>query len=395
MGFTYQPEPKKPGFLPYVAVGLISAVIGSTLSLAVAPKILNTSANSAVINTPAVDNSLTKTATQQVSTQGQDKNNYQVVNIAKAVGPAIVGIDNFQSGGSSYFGGNSFQNGGNGLQEVGSGSGIVVDAAKGYIVTNNHVISGATKIVVSLADGRTEDAKLIGADSKTDLAVIQISNTKGLVAAPIGDSTALQVGQPVVAIGNPGGEQFARSVTEGVISALNRTLDISGESSFNLIQTDAAINPGNSGGALVDWSGKVIGINSAKNQQSGFEGMGFAIPISDAWPVITQLIANGHASHAGMFVSIDNRYSQQYAEAQGLPAGALVSDVSAGGPAAKAGIQPQDVVTAVNGKTVSDYYTLTHELFKFKAGDTVKLNITRNNKKLTVSVKLANLPTEQ
>lgn len=367
---------RKPRYFPYIAVALISAVIGSLLALALAPRIFPRTA----ANPPLVAN------TQLPSlppSGGGEPSSYQVVNIAKGIGPTIVGIANFQTG-TGIFGGSD-------LQEIGSGSGIIIDATHGYIVTNNHVISGAKKIVVSLADGRNLQAKLVGADPRTDLAVVQIT-ANGLAAAPIGDSNKLQVGEPVVAIGNPGGQEFARSVTVGVVSALNRFLQLSGESSFNLIQTDAAINPGNSGGALVNWQGQVIGINSAKNQEPGFEGMGFAIPISDAWPVITQLIQTGHASHAGLFVSINQNYNEEYAQAKGWPAGALIADVSPGGPAAKAGIQVGDIITAINGKQVGNYYELTHELFKFKAGDTVKLTISRNSKTITTKVTLAELP---
>lgn len=375
---------KRPSYFSYVLIALISAVIGSMLSLALVPKILGTTTVAAAQSVKTLQQ-LTTTA-QPVSTTATTPSPFQTVNIAKEVGPAIVEVANFQSG-------NRFGN--SGLQEIGTGSGIIIDANKGYIVTNNHVISGANKIVVSLANGKSYTAKLVGADDRTDLAVLQLPNVKGLVAAPIGDSKTLQVGDPVVAIGNPGGEEFARSVTEGVISALNRELQLNGEDSFNLIQTDAAINPGNSGGALVNWQGQVIGINSAKYQQQGFEGMGFAIPISDAWPIITQLIQTGHAVHAGIFVTIDANYNQAYAQAQGYPAGALIDSVSAGGPAAKAGVQAGDIITAVNGKAITDYYGLTHELFKYPAGDTVKLTINRNGKTLTLNVTLENLPAGQ
>ncbi|MDA8441248.1 MAG: trypsin-like peptidase domain-containing protein [Peptococcaceae bacterium] len=367
---------KRPKYFPYIVIALVSAIFGSMFSLAIASKVFNPQTQ----NSPAGQN---LTATLPQPSRGGEPSSYQVVNIAKEIGPAIVGIANFQPA-DAY--------GGSDLQEIGSGSGIIIDAVKGYILTNNHVVTGAKKLVVSLADGRNLDAKMIGADARTDLAILQISDTKRLTAAAIGDSNALQVGEPVVAIGNPGGQEFARSVTVGVVSALNRVLQLSGESSFNLIQTDAAINPGNSGGALVNWQGQVIGINSAKNQEPGFEGMGFAIPISDAWPVVKQLIATGHASHAGLLVTIDNRYNEEYAQAKGWPAGALVQDVSPNGPADKAGVQSGDIITAVNGKAVANYYDLTHELFKYKAGDTIKLVISRNGKQITTSVVLAELP---
>ena len=367
---------RRPRYFPYIIVALVSAMIGGMFSLALAPRFL---ANKGLAQPPVI----TPAAPNQLPAGGGEPSSYQVVNISKTVGPAIVGIANFQS--RTGFGGSD-------LEEVGSGSGIIIDASNGYIVTNNHVVEGAKKLVVSLVDGRNLDGQVVGKDKRTDLAVIKIADIKNLVAATIGDSTKLQVGEPVVAIGNPGGQEFARSVTVGVVSALNRFLRLTGESSFNLIQTDAAINPGNSGGALVNWEGKVIGINSAKNREEGFEGMGFAIPISDAWPVIIQLIQKGRATHAGLLVQINDRYNEEFARAKGWPAGALVVDVSPNGPAAKAAIRPGDIITSINDKPVKNYYELTHELFKFKAGDTVKISFSRDGKQQDVQVILAELP---
>ena len=278
--------------------------------------------------------------------------------------------------------------------EVGSGSGFIINASHGYIVTNYHVIARAEKVVVSLADGRNVEGKIIGSDRRTDLAVVQIDDTRDLVAAPLGDSTQLQVGEPVMAIGNPGGQEFARSVTVGVVSATNRNIDIEGEASFDLIQTDAAINPGNSGGPLVNYQGLVIGINAAKNSQIGFEGMGFAIPISNALPTITQLIEKGYASHPGLSIQVDGRYTPEYASQQKWPTGAYVSRVTAGGPADKAGIQPGDIITAINGNHLKNAQALTRELFKNKPGDTVTVTIFRNDKTFDVKVVLTEIRSE-
>lgn len=370
---------KRPRVLGTLLIALISALIGGLIAVALVPSIYGnkpTSTNQVVLNagptTPIVSNS--------------GNTNFPVVQIAKTVGPAVVGIANFQSSGSLF--------GGGGLAEAGSGSGFIIDSQNGYIVTNNHVVTGAEKIVVSLADGRNITAKLVGADSRTDLAVVRISDTKSLTATQLGDSTKLQVGEPVVAIGNPGGQEFARSVTAGVVSATNRILDLPGEASFNLIQTDAAINPGNSGGPLVNYQGQVIGINSAKNQEAGFEGMGFAIPISDALPTIKQLIEKGYASHPGLYVQIDPRYTAEYASQRGWPSGAYVSKVTAGGPAAKAGIIAGDVLTKINGKIISSSLELTHELFKYKPGDKITVTIFRGNKTLDVSLTLVEIKSQ-
>jgi len=371
---------RRPGFFSTVAVALISALLGGVIVVALVPSIYGNKqqapTNQVVLNSGAT--------TPSINTQGST--NFPVAEIAKNTGPAVVGIANFQTKGAIF--------GGSGLTEAGSGSGFIVDAEHGYIVTNNHVVDGAEKIVVSLADGRNINAKLVGADTRTDLAVVQIADTKNLTATQQGDSSKLQVGEPVVAIGNPGGQEFARSVTTGVISATNRILDIEGEASFNLIQTDAAINPGNSGGPLVNYQGQVIGINSAKNQEAGFEGMGFAIPISDALPTIKQLIEKGYASHPGLNVQIDPRYTAEYASQKGWPDGAYVAKVTPGGPAEKAGIRVGDVLTKINSKEIKSSLGLTHELFKYKPGDTVTVTIFRENKTVDVSMALVEIKSQ-
>lgn len=172
------------------------------------------------------------------------------------------------------------------LTERGTGSGVIYDKS-GLIATNNHVVEGASEIIVSLTDGRSVKGKVLGADAATDLAVVKIDENN-LPVADFGDSSTLQVGEPAIAIGNPLGLEFRGSVTAGVISALNRSIQL-GERKFDLIQTDAAINPGNSGGALVNAEGEVVGINSAKIAVSGVEGIGFAIPINSAKPILDEL----------------------------------------------------------------------------------------------------------
>lgn len=376
----------RPGTVIIAIVAIISALLGGTASLALVPVFYPGIANIQSEQSGALDtNSITTTAAVNTTGTSTDTSSYPVVTISKTVGPAVVGIVNFQH--SGY--GNMFGQKGE-LTAAASGSGFIIDADKGLIVTNNHVVADAEKIVVSLADGREITGKIIGTDSRTDLAVVKIT-ADNLTEVIFGDSTALQVGQPVVAIGNPGGEDFARSVTAGVISATNRYLELQGESSFNLIQTDAAINPGNSGGPLVDYMGKVIGINSAKNSETGYEGMGFAIPISDALPTIQQLIDNGYAVHPGILVSIDDRYTAEYASQQGWPEGAYISAASVGGPAYKAGIREGDIVTHVDGTAVSSSFELSHELFKHEVGDIVTITYYRDGTTKDVKVTLAEL----
>ena len=360
------------------SICLISAVIGGLTTVAAVPYIYPTN-SVATIQTA-------KPSITQVSNLTTPQTNFPVEQIAKNVGPAVVGVSNFQASQSR------FDN--SGLQEAGSGSGFIIDAQKGYLVTNNHVIDGAQKITVSLSDGRNLVAKVVGADPRTDLAVLQISDTKNLTAVKLGDSSQLAVGEPVVAIGNPGGNDFARSVTTGVISATNRTLDIQGEAGFNLIQTDAAINPGNSGGPLVDYQGLVIGINSAKFAETGFEGMGFSIPISDATPTINQLIATGVAKHPALLVSTDDQYNT-YAQSNNKPLGAYISEVSPNGPAAKAGIMKGDVITKLNNGPVQNSSDLIHELYKYNVGDKVTITYNRNGQTNQVQATLGEISSNQ
>ncbi|GAB6172739.1 trypsin-like peptidase domain-containing protein [Paradesulfitobacterium aromaticivorans] len=368
---------RKPRSFPLIVVALISALLGGLIGGLFAQNLYGKQQTN---TSPQVI--LGQSGSPPVSVNPNSAN-FPVVEIAKAVGPAVVGIANFRTQGS-FFGGSE-------LAEAGSGSGFIVDAKNGYIVTNNHVIEKAEKVVVSLADGRNVNGKVVGADTRTDLAVVKIDDTKNLTAVHLGDSTKLQVGEPVVAIGNPGGQEFARSVTTGVVSATNRFLMLQGESSFNLIQTDAAINPGNSGGPLVNYQGQVVGINSAKNQEPGFEGMGFAIPISDAMPTVQQLIEKGYASHPGLLVQIDDRYTVEYASQRGWPAGAYVAQVSLGGPADKAGIKAGDVLTKINGVEISNSLELTHELFKYKPGDSITVTYFRQGTSKDVKVALGEL----
>ncbi len=386
--FVLTPEkpPKRKGKLVSLAsLCLVSALIGGVTSVSILesvnPQLLN-SLKTAQATQSTLSNS---TSTTLVSNPSDTQTNFPVAQIAKNVGPAVVGVSNFQTTRRGFGSGSS------GLSEAGSGSGFIVDAQKGYIVTNNHVIDGAQKITVSLSDGRNLDAKLVGTDPRTDLAVLQISDTSNLTAVKLGDSTKLEVGESVVAIGNPGGNEFARSVTTGVVSATNRTLEMSGETGlYNLIQTDAAINPGNSGGPLVNYQGEVIGINSAKYAQTGFEGMGFAIPMSDANSIIQQLIQSGTAKHPALLVSVNDQYLS-YAQTNNLPVGAYVAEVQPNGPAAKAGIVKGDVITQINDAKVESSSGLVRELYKYKIGDQINVTFIRDGQSKQVQATLGEI----
>ncbi len=371
---TIHLKPKKK-FFAFASLCLISALIGGLTTVAIIPYIYpaNASQLQAESTSPLTPVAYTATGT-----------NFPVAQISKNVGPAVVGVSNFQSSRGSD----------SGLQEAGSGSGFIIDAKKGYIATNNHVIEGAKKITVSLSDGRNLEARVIGSDPRTDLAVLQISDVSNLTAVTLGDSSKVEVGEPVVAIGNPGGDEFARSVTTGVISALNRTLALQGVASYNLIQTDAAINPGNSGGPLVNYQGQVIGINSVKYAETGFEGMGFSIPISDALPTLQQLITSGVAKHPALLVSSDDQYLA-HAKSNNKPLGVYISGVTQNGPAAKAGITKGDVITKINSGQVQNSSDLIRELYKNNVGDKVTITYIRDGVTKQVEATLGEITSNQ
>jgi putative serine protease PepD len=261
------------------------------------------------------------------------------------------------------------------------GSGFVYDT-NGDIITNQHVVANANSITVTFWNGKSVKAKLVGTDSSTDLAVIRVSAPASqLNPLPLGDSSAVQVGDGVVAIGSPFG--LAETVTSGIVSALHRS--ITSPSEFTIpdsIQTDAAINHGNSGGPLLSQQGRVIGVNSQIHSESGGnEGVGFAIPSNTVRSVVSQLIANGKAQHAYLGVSLDSTATN-----------ALVAGVKSGTPAKKVGLKTGDVVTGFGGKSVSTGDELASAIGAHKPGDTVSVTYTRDGKSHTVSVTLASRP---
>ncbi len=280
------------------------------------------------------------------------------------------------------------------------GSGVIFDK-EGHIITNNHVVAGASKIQVTLADGRVYDAETTGTDPATDLAVIQLKNAPdNLTVAQLGDSDKLATGQDVMAIGNPLG--LSSTVTTGIISALDRPVvnsqsedGSSGSAVYtNAIQIDAAINPGNSGGPLFDEKGQVIGITSSiatmsrssSEGGSGSIGIGFAIPVKLADKVAKQLIKSGTATHAYLGVTLDTAGATADGEKRG---GAKITSVESGSPADKAGLKTNDVVIAIDGKTTAQGSALTGYVRQYSANDKVKLTIIRDSKKQDIDVTLA------
>ena len=266
------------------------------------------------------------------------------------------------------------------------GSGVVVDAAKGFVLTNNHVVEGADDISVTLHDGRTLKAKLIGTDPDTDVAVIQIP-AENLAAMPLADSSQLHVGDFVVAVGNPFG--VGQSASSGIVSGLNRT-GLGGRGFQNFIQTDATINPGNSGGALVNLRGELIGINSQIFSTSGGSiGIGFAIPVNLAKDVMTQLIATGSVKHGTLGVQAQALTPELARMLDTTVAqGAVVTDVGAGSPAESAGLKAGDIVVAINGRPVQNDNDLYNAEGIAPIGSTIELKIVREGKPETLSAKL-------
>ena len=316
--------------------------------------------------------------TQKGGEKASNARKAPVVRAAKEVGPAVVGITN-KAVARDWFN-NQVQ------VEQGVGSGVIF-RADGYIVTNYHVIAGAQEIVVSLPDERSFTGQVIGADELTDLAVVKIDATD-LKVAEFGNSDDIMVGEPAIAIGNPMGLEFQGSVTSGVISALNRTLDIN-ERQLKLIQTDAAINPGNSGGALVNADGKVIGINSAKLAANGVEGMGFAIPINSVRAIVDELMSNGKVLRPYIGVGV---FDKETAARQGYrlnaEKGVYVEEITLNGPADKAGIRRGDLILEIDGKEINKVGELRAVILEHKAGDTIRVKIERDGSKNDVDVVL-------
>jgi len=263
------------------------------------------------------------------------------------------------------------------------GSGIIM-TTDGYIITNNHVIEGMTTIQVVLDNGQTYDARLIGSDSRSDLAVIKI-NATDLKAAEFGDSDKLEQGDPAIAIGNPAGLQLQNTVTYGIISAINRDIVIE-DRTMTLIQTDASINPGNSGGPLVNEFGQVIGINTVKVGISYYEGLGFAIPMNTAKPIIDELISRGYIKGRPSIGITGTTLTPRDSAFYGLPAGLYIEYVHPYSDAFKKGIRRGDIIVKMNGTALSSAAEIKKIRDNFTAGDTITLTIYRNSEEVDIDV---------
>lgn len=387
--FKNRKNSKKSKILSYAVVGIICSVLGGTVSTAASLYILpktNLFKNSPLYQSVSQNysNSVspsslgTSSSSLSVAPVSSNKGALTVAEIAKRVGPAVVGINVTSAANSDAFG---FSQG----QQQGSGSGIII-SEDGYILTNYHVINGADKIQVVLNNKQQVSAKVINYNAQLDLAIIKVTqNVKMPAVAELGTSSQMQVGDPVVAIGNPLGMELYGTVTTGIVSAMNRQVQASEGSNATetYIQTDAAINPGNSGGALVNNLGQVIGINSAKIGGNGVEGIGFAIPIDIVKPQLNSLLK------PVLKLGIEGRdITSDLSEQYNIPQGVYVAQVQEFSAAEKAGLQVGDVIEKFDGKTVKSVNDINTIKAQHKAGDKVQIDINRNgsNKTLTLTL---------
>lgn len=387
--------------LSVILVGFIGGVAGTLLIL-----------NMAGISINNVSGSSTKTTTSKVSYL----NTNDTTKAVEKVREAVVSVINYQSNSSSndlymqMFGGNLDNNTNNGsdsdLSIASEGSGVIYkkDGNSAYVVTNNHVVDGASQIEIMLSDGTKVVGELVGTDTYSDIAVVKIASDKVTTVAEFANSDKITVGETAIAIGSPLGTDYANSVTQGIVSSLSRTVTMTNDDgetiSTNAIQTDAAINPGNSGGALINIEGQVIGINSSKissTSDSGsgnsVEGMGFAIPANDVVKIINQLEANGKVIRPALGITMANLsdLSTTTISRLNIPtsvtSGIVVASVQSGMPA-EGVLKKYDVITAIDDKDVSSITDLQSVLYGHSTGDSIKVTFYRGTDKKTETIKL-------
>lgn len=330
-------------------------------------------------------------STQKITIDSEDTTLAEAVS-AKAL-PSVVSITATSSGGQN---GSLSQSADESDNSGSVGSGVVLDT-EGHILTNNHVVDGYDQYVVTMDDGTTYEAEFVGNDASSDLAVIKLKNADASKLTPIeiGDSSKLNVGEWVMAIGSPFGNE--QSVSTGIVSALYRSTAMSSTNGntiyANMIQTDAAINPGNSGGALVNMDGKVIGINSAKIVANGVEGIGLAIPSNAVQNVISAIMEKGYVPRPYLGVSIfDQQSAARYGYQLNLKKGVYLFQVVPGGPVSKAGLHKGDVITAIDGDDIKGVSDLRAKIAEHNIGDKIELTVQRGNQERTVSLTLEEMP---
>lgn len=352
-----QPKKKQSNKGVWVFLGiLVCAIIASGLIIAVSLKHPVTDTPDYVEQNPESTTEITQNSTPGVEYTVSEDGILTVPEIVDKVKPSVVGI----------------------VTESGFGSGFFI-STDGYILTNAHVVANSQSLTVYDSNEKTYNATIVGSDNQTDIAVIKVEGAD-FPAVEIGDSDMLKLGETVVAIGNPRSMELYASVTSGIVSGLDRTISVEGID-FNLIQTDASINSGNSGGALINHFGQVIGITNAKF--TGSEGLGFAIPANTAIPIVNELITNGRVTGRPVIGIMGQDLNTYY----GMK-GVYVTDVRLDSDAYKKGLQPGDIITAINGEEVSTVNSLSAKIGSMNAGDTVTLFVYRNGRYFTLDVKL-------
>lgn len=299
--------------------------------------------------------------------------NISIQDIVSKTSPAVVQISRSSGLGSSSL-----------------GSGVIIDSALGYVVTNFHVVGETGDLTVTLLDGRVTKATRLGGDADLDISVLKLENTTNLTSIELGDSSVLKAGQTAIAIGSPFSSELANTVTVGVISAVSRELTYTAPSGnlvvVRVVQTDAAINPGNSGGALINSLGQLIGINSIKIAQTGFEGLGFAIPINDAKPIIEEIIRTGTVNHPMLGVSNLTNITKEMSDYYKVPEGVLVGNVSDGSNASIAGVRVNDIIVAINQTEIKTSAQLRSAMYRLDFGDDLRIRVYRDGGYLTLYV---------
>ncbi|MFS0783807.1 S1C family serine protease [Bacillus sp. 1P06AnD] len=331
-----------------------------------------------------------------------------IADMVEKASPAIVGIVNLKTGqndlNSLFPGSQQPSNQSDSHVQSGSGSGVIFkkDAKYAYIVTNNHVIEGASKLEISLENGKKVAGELIGADALSDLAVVKIPAKYADSVLEFADSSSVRAGDGVIAIGNPLGLDLSRTVTQGIVSAVNRTISVNtsaGEWDLNVIQTDAAINPGNSGGALLNTSGQIVGINSLKISKDGVEGLGFAIPSNELLPIVNEIIQHGKVKRVYLGVGLGSISDIPAFYLGNLPkdvdAGVIVTNIDPNSAAAQAGMQVRDIIVSVNGTKIENTTDFRKYLYtNLKIGDRATFKVYRNGEPKTIIVTLTDTANE-
>ena len=375
--------------LAIILIGFLSGALGSFVTLQLSQKQGSQATN---------NNSGTVTQTSYKN----ENSTTQAVNKVKDAVVSIITYSSSSSRQSSVFNGDETNSDSDNQQIASEGSGVIYkkDDKDAYLVTNTHVINGASKVDIRLADGTKVPGEIVGSDTFSDIAVVKISSEKVTTVAEFGDSSQLSVGETAIAIGSPLGSEYANTVTQGIISSLNRNVSLKSEDgqaiSTKAIQTDTAINPGNSGGPLVNIQGQVIGITSSKIASNGgtsVEGLGFAIPSNDVQNIIKQLESDGKVTRPALGIQMVNLSNvgandlRKLNIPSGLTSGVVVRSVQSNMPA-NGHLQKYDVITKVDDKEITSSTDLQHALYYHAIGDTIKITYYRNGKEETTSIKL-------